>query len=247
MLSTRTTFLPAMIVAHLSHDRQPMFGGVIDALEIVLASGVGDALDGLGIAGAQFGIAADAAAFFGGAQPVLGAFPNERALEFGDRAEHLQGETTLRSGRVDRIGERFEMRALGVEFGDDRQEMRQRPRQAVEPGDHQHIAALNLGQSLGELRPRRFGTRHMLAKNHRAAGGLQHVGLSVCNLVLGRNACVADQRHGLGDRLPEDQQGTFLTMKPNWAATRRHDQARDQEHDGGSPTGRSRLRFPRGA
>ncbi len=116
--------LPAMIGAHLPRDRQPMFGGVIDALEIVLASGVDDALDGLGIAGAELGIAADAAAFLGGAQPVLGAFPKERAHQLGDRAEHLQGKTPLRSDRVDRIGERFEMRALGVEFGDDRQEMR---------------------------------------------------------------------------------------------------------------------------
>ena len=117
--------LPAMIGAHFFDDRQPMFGGSVDALEIGLGFRVGNVLDGVAIAGAQFGIAADAAAFFGGAQPVLGAFLNQRALEFRDGAEHLQCEATLRRRGVDRIGERFEMRALGVELGDDRKEMRQ--------------------------------------------------------------------------------------------------------------------------
>jgi hypothetical protein len=41
------------------------------------------------------------------------------------------------------------------------QEMRKQTRQAVESGHHQHVAASNSGQSLGELRPRRFGTRHI--------------------------------------------------------------------------------------
>ena len=96
--------LPALIGAHFFDDRQPIFGGSVDALEIGMAFGVYNLLDGVAIAGAQFGIAADAAPFFGGAQPVLGAFLNQRALEFRDGAEHLQRKTSLRRRGVDRIG-----------------------------------------------------------------------------------------------------------------------------------------------
>ena len=77
------------------------------------------------------------------------------------------------------------MRALGVEFGDDRKEVRKRPRQSVESGHHQHVAAAHPRQGLGQLRPRRLGAGHMLAKYFGAAGGLQHVDLGVSRLVLG--------------------------------------------------------------
>ena len=62
---------------------------------------------------------------FGGAQAVFGALLDQGALQFRHGAQNLQGETALRGRRVDRIGERFEMRALGVELGDHGQEMRQ--------------------------------------------------------------------------------------------------------------------------
>jgi hypothetical protein len=85
-----------MIRPHLIDDRQPMLRGTVDPVEIALASSLRYALDGVAIAGAQFGIAADAASSLGGAQAILGAFPNERAFEFSDGAEHLQGETPVR-------------------------------------------------------------------------------------------------------------------------------------------------------
>jgi hypothetical protein len=53
-------------------DRQPVFGGSVDALKIGLVFRVDNLLDGVAIPGAQFGIAADAAAFLRGAQAVLG-------------------------------------------------------------------------------------------------------------------------------------------------------------------------------
>ena len=71
-----------MIGAHFFDDWQPVSGGPVDALEIGLGFRVDNLLDGVAIAGAQFGIAADAAAFFGGAQSVLGALLYQRALEF---------------------------------------------------------------------------------------------------------------------------------------------------------------------
>jgi len=49
--------LPAMIGPHLPHDRQPMLGGMVDAVEVVPASSLGNASNGVGIAGAQFGAA----------------------------------------------------------------------------------------------------------------------------------------------------------------------------------------------
>ena len=96
-----------------------MFGGSVNALEIGSGLRVDNLLDGVAIAGAQFGIAADAATSLGRPQAILGAFPNERAFELGHGAEHLQGETPLWRRGVDGIGERFEMRAFGVELGDD--------------------------------------------------------------------------------------------------------------------------------
>ncbi len=80
---------PAMIRPHFLDDRESMLCGSVDPVEIALASRLRYALDGVAIAGAQFGIAADAATSLGGAQTILGAFPNERAFEFGDGAEHL--------------------------------------------------------------------------------------------------------------------------------------------------------------
>ena len=118
-----------------------VFRGSIDAIEICFALGGGNLLDGVAIAGAQFGIAADAAAFFRGAESVLGALLDQRPFQLRDGDEHLQCKATLRCRGVDRIGERFEMRALGVEFSDDRKEVRKRSRQSVEPGHHQHVAA----------------------------------------------------------------------------------------------------------
>ncbi len=103
--------------------------------------------------GAELWIAADAAALLGGAQAVLGALPDQGALQFRYGAENLQGEPALRGRGVDGIGERFEMRALGVELGDHGQEMRQRAGQTVEPCDDQHIAASHARKSLGEFRP----------------------------------------------------------------------------------------------
>jgi hypothetical protein len=42
------------------------------------------------------------------------ALLDERPLQFRHRAEHLQGKASLWRRGVDRIGERFEMRPLGV-------------------------------------------------------------------------------------------------------------------------------------
>ena len=97
-----------------------MLRGSVDPVEIALASRLRYALDGVAIPGAQFGIAADAATPLSGAQAILGAFPNERAFELSDGAEHLQGEAPLWRRGVDGIGERLEVRAFGVELGDDR-------------------------------------------------------------------------------------------------------------------------------
>jgi hypothetical protein len=73
----------------------------------------------------------------------------------------------------------------------------ERARQTVEPCDHQHVAALDFGERLEKLRPVGLRARHMFAENHRATGRLQDVDLGVGRLVLGRNARVADQGHGL--------------------------------------------------
>src|SRR5208283_290558 len=65
--------LPAVTRSHVLDDRQPVFGGSIDALEIGLGFRVDNLLDGVAIPGAELGIAADAATFPRGAKAVLGA------------------------------------------------------------------------------------------------------------------------------------------------------------------------------
>ena len=77
------------------------------------------------------------------------------------------------------------MRALGVELGDDRKKVRERPRQPVESRHYQHVAAPNPRHGLGQFRSRSLCARHMLAKNLGAAGRLQHVDLGVGRLVIG--------------------------------------------------------------
>ena len=62
--------------------------------------------------------------------------------------------------------------------------MRERARQPVEPRHHEHVAALDFGERLQQLRPSGLRARDMFAENHRAAGGRQGVSLGVGRLIL---------------------------------------------------------------
>jgi hypothetical protein len=58
-------------------------------------------------------------------QAGLGALADEAALEFRHCPEHLQDEHAAGAGGVDRVGERAEMRPLGAQPVDHRQQMRE--------------------------------------------------------------------------------------------------------------------------
>lgn len=83
-------------------------------------------------------------------QPRLGAFPDQGTLELRRGPQHLQGELALRRGRVDRIGRRPEVGPLGLQSLDHLEEMRERPREAVDAHHNQRIALTDPLQHAGQ-------------------------------------------------------------------------------------------------
>ena len=98
------------------HGRQPRVELCQDALEIGRVARRPDLADRGRIARAQAGIAAHPAAAARGLQAGLGALGDQRPLELGDGAEHLQREHALRRGGVDRVAQAAEMRAGRLEL-----------------------------------------------------------------------------------------------------------------------------------
>ena len=149
--------------------------------------------DRLRVAGPQAGIAADAAAAARGLQAGLGALGDQRPLELGDGAQHLQGEHALRRGGVDRIAQAAEMRAAGLELLDDGEQMADRAGQPIEPDHDQGFAGADLAQQAGQHGPAAVGAGGVLLEHGGAAGGAQFVELRIGALFLGGDPRVADQ------------------------------------------------------
>ena len=81
------------------------------------------------------GVAGPAAAGGGGAPP-----------------EDLEGEQALRARRVDRVAERAEVDAAGLQALDHPEQVRQRAGQPVERDHHEGIAGLEAGEGAGQIR-----------------------------------------------------------------------------------------------
>lgn len=173
-----------------------MLGFLIEFIEVAAVARASNLGDRFGVAVPQAGIVADTALLAGGGQPHHRSLPDQRALEFGRRAEDLQSEFALRRSRVDRTSEQPKMRALLSSLSMTLEQVRQRARQAVDPhGDH-HVAAPEARYQLREHWSRAGGARSKLLVDLGAASGFQLAALPSCVLAIGRDPRVAYQRHG---------------------------------------------------
>jgi hypothetical protein len=89
-----------------------------------------------------------------GFQPRAGAFADQAALEFRERAEDLKHEPPAGRRGVDRLGERAEADLAPFKLLDCLDKLLERTRQAVEFPDHKHVArpeAIKCGHELGPV------------------------------------------------------------------------------------------------
>ena len=184
---------PGLAGAHPPHGRQPRVQLRQDAIEMRGIAAGAHFADGVRVAGAQAGIAADAAALACGVQAGFGALGDQRPLELGDGTQHLQGEHALRRGGIDRIAQAAEMRAAGLELLDDGQQMADRTGKAVEPDHDQRFAGGDVAQQARQHRPAAVGAGGVLLEHGGAAGGAQFIALRVGALFLGGDPRIADQ------------------------------------------------------
>ena len=94
---------PGLGRPHPPHGRQPRVQLGQDALQMCGVAADADLADGVRVAGAQAGIAADTTATARRPQSGFGALGNQRPFELGDGAQHLQREHALWRGGVDRV------------------------------------------------------------------------------------------------------------------------------------------------
>ena len=106
---------------------------------------------GGGIARPEPGIAADAAARLGRLEPGPGALADQRPLELGGGAQHLQGEDALRAGGIDRIAEAPEMRAPGAQALDHLKQVGERAGEPVDPHHDQRVPRADPLQAAGQF------------------------------------------------------------------------------------------------
>ena len=129
----------------------------------------------------------------GRVQAGFGALGDQRPLELGDGAQHLQREHALGRGGVDRIAQAAEMRARGLQLLDDGQQVADRAGQTIEPDHDQGFAGADLAQQARQHGPAAIGAGGMLLEDRGAAGRAQLVELRIGALFLGGDPCVADQ------------------------------------------------------
>ena len=132
---------PAVLRPHPLHGRQEARSGGEQVAEIDAIARRGDRSDRLAALFAQPWIAGELAARLGRLDAGLRALGDQRPLELGDGAEHLQGKHALRRRGVDRIAQGPKMRAALLERFDHLQQMADRARQPVEAHDDEHLAA----------------------------------------------------------------------------------------------------------
>ncbi len=154
--------VPAVLRPHPAYRRQPELGRGDEVVEIEAVTRRRDRPDRFRPALAQPRIAGKFAARLGRLHARLGALGDQRALELGDGAEHLQREHALRRRGVDRIAQRAEMRAALLQPLDDLEQMADGAGEAVEADDDEDVAGGDLAHQLCQHRPRARGAGAVL-------------------------------------------------------------------------------------
>jgi len=96
--------------------------------------------------GTQPRVAANPPPRLGRAQSGLGALGDQGAFQLRHRSQDLQREHALWRGGIDRIAQTAEMRAPGFELSDHGKQVGYRAGEAIEPDDHQGLAAADVMQ-----------------------------------------------------------------------------------------------------
>ena len=134
---------------------------------------------------------------FGRSDTGSGALADERALELGQRAHHVEDQAPAGSRRVDALAQGAKVDASLAQIAHHVDQMRQRAAQTVEFPDHEHIAGLGGLQRTGQTGPFYDRARHLILEGLRTARSGEGAPLQVQVLVLGRDAGVADQHRGI--------------------------------------------------
>lgn len=123
-----------------------------------------------------------------------GTLVDQLALELRDAGEHGEHHAPGRRGRVSPgLGERAQSRSRLVQPLGDVEQVARRSRQAIEPGDHDHVVVAQLLQHPLELWPGALGARHLLLERPPAPSRLQRSLLKREILVVGGHASIAEE------------------------------------------------------
>jgi hypothetical protein len=123
-------------------------------------------LGGLNVLIGQFRRAASRAANTPrGGKARLGALPDQTALEFRQRAEHVKDKPTLRGRRVEGFGQAAKADTSQSQFLDGFDQLLHRARQAVELPYDQGVSAAREFQGVAQGWSIRSRARHLLDEN----------------------------------------------------------------------------------
>jgi len=148
------------------------------------------------VTGAQAGVAAHAAPGACRMEAGFGALGDQRPLELGDGAQHLEREHALRRRGVDRVTQGSEVRAARFELLDRREQVADGAGEAVEAHDDQGVVGPDVAQQPGQHGPAAVGAGGVLLQDGAAAGGAQRVALRVGALLLGRDPRITQEPAG---------------------------------------------------
>ena len=110
---------PGLIGAHSADGRQPGVQMSQETVEVSRGAAGAQFANSGRVASAEPRVTADPSPCLGGTQAGFGTLCNQRSLELGNGAEHLEGEHALRGSGVDRVMQAAEMSTGGLELFDD--------------------------------------------------------------------------------------------------------------------------------
>src|ERR1017187_6889321 len=116
-----------------------------------------------------------------------------RALELGERADHLHHHPTRRRRRVDRFGKAAKASLFLLDAIHDREHVAQRAGEAVELPDHKHICFAHLTQQFVQLRTIPPATGGLLTEDDFTTSRFERSALRGGVLITGRDAGVDEQ------------------------------------------------------
>jgi hypothetical protein len=182
---------PGLVWPHTLNCGQPGFKLLKNTVEVRGGAAGSDFADRISVTGAQTRVSANPTARPRRFQASLGALGDQGAFELRDRAKHLQREHPLRCGSIDGIVQAAEMRAIGLELLDDREQVADRAGEPVEPDHDQGFARADLAEQTRQYRSASISPGRVPFQHRFAARGTKFVELRIGALLLGGDARVS--------------------------------------------------------